>query len=79
MHAILGGSGNIGLLLTQYLVSKGEKVISIGRTVPEQTYKGVEYRCTDYYTADSVHKTIQGCKYVYLLVGLPYKASLWEK
>jgi nucleoside-diphosphate-sugar epimerase len=79
MHAILGGSGNIGLLLTQYLVSQGEKVISIGRTLPEHTFEGVEYRCTDYYTADSVHKTIKDCKYVYLLVGLPYKANLWEK
>jgi nucleoside-diphosphate-sugar epimerase len=79
MHAILGGSGNIGMLLTQYLISKGEKVVSIGRTRPEETFEGVEYRCTDYYTADSIHRAIKDCKYVYLLVGLPYKTPIWKK
>ncbi len=79
MHAILGGSGNIGQLLAQYLVDKGERVVSIGRHKPEITIEGVEYRCTDYFTADSINKAISGCKYVYLLVGIPYSTKLWQE
>jgi nucleoside-diphosphate-sugar epimerase len=79
MHAILGGSGNVGRLLTEYISNKQEKVVSLGRSVPEKKLDGVEYKTVDYFDVDSLVQGFEGAKYVYLLVGLEYKAKVWRE
>lgn len=80
MHAILGGSGNVGVLLSKYIINKGEVVVSVGRTIPENDkLDGCEYKTADYNLVSSIVASIEGAKYVYLLVGLPYNADIWQQ
>jgi nucleoside-diphosphate-sugar epimerase len=78
MHAILGGSGNVGRLLTEYLHKKHLDICSLGRTIPQNQIDGVDYKAVDYFNSVELSKALKGAKYVYLLVGLEYKLSVWQ-
>jgi nucleoside-diphosphate-sugar epimerase len=79
IHGLIGGSGNIGQLMQEFLTQNQSKTISIGRNLPTKKLTNVEYKVADYFNINSLTEALKGCSFAYLLVGLEYKADIWEK
>lgn len=75
-HIILGAGGAIGNVLTEVLLSKNEtvKLVSrVGYTVP-----GAESAKADLTNPEETSQAIEESSIVYLVVGLPYDATIWQ-
>jgi nucleoside-diphosphate-sugar epimerase len=76
MHTILGAGGVIANGLTGELLARGEKVRLVSRR--GHVLPGTETIRAD--LADAAHTlaAVRGSRVVYLVVGLPYRASVWR-
>jgi nucleoside-diphosphate-sugar epimerase len=77
MQTILGAGGTIGLELAGILPDYTDRVRLVSRT-PEVTHLNSEAHPADLLDAAAVEGAVKGSEVVYLLVGLPYKAHVWE-
>lgn len=77
MQTILGGGGTIGLDLGRILPDYTDRVRIVGRT-PQKVVSSNEVFPADLLNRDEVKDAIEGSDVAYLLVGLPYKARVWE-
>ena len=77
IHTILGAGGAISSNLVPVLLKHGEKVRLVSRS--GKTAPHCESRSADVRHATSLKKAIEGSAIVYLLVGLEYKTSVWQK
>ncbi|MGA7836414.1 MAG: NAD-dependent epimerase/dehydratase family protein, partial [Ignavibacteriaceae bacterium] len=76
-HIILGAGGAIGNTLANELKSKGEKIKLVSRS--GKSADGVETAKADLTKKDDTLGVIEDSSIVYLVVGLPYDYSIWEK
>ena len=77
MQTILGGGGPIGLELARILPDYTERVRIVGRN-PEKVIPENEVFVANLLDSGEVRDAVAGSDVAYLLVGLPYKASVWE-
>lgn len=77
MQTILGGGGIIGLDLARLLPDYTDRVRIVSRN-PRPVIPSNEVHPADLLDADAVARAVAGSEIAYLLVGLPYKASVWE-
>jgi nucleoside-diphosphate-sugar epimerase len=77
VQTILGGGGTIGLDLGRILPDYTDRVRIVGRT-PQKVVSSNEVFPADLLNRDEVKDAIEGSDVAYLLVGLPYKARVWE-
>ncbi|MCG6185939.1 NAD-dependent epimerase/dehydratase family protein [Maribellus maritimus] len=78
MQVILGSGGAIGVDLAHELKKYDKKVRLVSRN-PQKINDDDELFPCDLTNTDEVEKAVQGADVAYLVVGLPYKAKLWEK
>jgi len=76
-HTILGAGGSIGKPLASELISAGEDVRLVSRTVTP--FEGAEIFKADLYSPDEVFAAVRNSDVVYLLAGLPYNADIWRE
>ena len=76
-HIILGAGGAIGNTIVNELKSKGEKIKLVSRS--GKSANGVETARADLTNKDETKNVIEESSIVYLVVGLPYDYSVWEK
>jgi nucleoside-diphosphate-sugar epimerase len=77
LQTILGAGGTIGLEMARLLPKYAERVRLVGRN-PKQVLPSNEVFAADLLDAEQVRKAVRGSDVAYLLVGLPYKAALWQ-
>lgn len=77
IHTIVGAGGAIGNNLVNVLKKHQESIRLVSRSGKKQD--GCDSRSADVRSKESVTKAIEGSKVVYLLVGLEYKTSVWQK
>jgi nucleoside-diphosphate-sugar epimerase len=77
LHTILGANGTIATELIPVLQAHNEKIRLVSRSPKE--VEGAEIRKADVLDYNQVLSAIQGSEVVYLLIGITYKASIWEK
>jgi nucleoside-diphosphate-sugar epimerase len=76
MHAILGAGGATGESLSHILSEHDILVRQVSRHNRHYTY-GTSFSA-DITTADGALKAVEGADVAYMVVGLPYKLSVWE-
>ncbi|HKI79733.1 MAG TPA: NAD-dependent epimerase/dehydratase family protein [Ignavibacteriaceae bacterium] len=76
-HIILGAGGAIGNTLANELKSKGEKIKLVSRS--GKNLDGIEAAKADLTIKDETLSVIEDSSIVYLVAGLPYDYSIWEK
>lgn len=76
-HIILGAGGAIGNILARTLLSHGEKVRLVSRS--ERHLEGAESAKADLTDARGTLDVVEDMSVVYLLPGLPYDFSIWQK
>jgi nucleoside-diphosphate-sugar epimerase len=76
MLTILGAGGPIGNELAQILVAKKAPVRLVGRT--PKPFAGAEILAADISDREQTMQAVAGSTVVFLLVGLPYKLSIWQ-
>jgi nucleoside-diphosphate-sugar epimerase len=76
-HIILGAGGAIGSVLTNELLMQGMKVRLVSRR--GQGLPGAESTRADLTDARQTSDAIENSAIVYLLAGLPYRTSIWQK
>ncbi len=76
-HVILGAGGPIGRTLADELISKGERVKLVSRSGGGM--EGAESVKADLTNLEETRNTIEESSIVYLVVGLRYKASVWQE
>ena len=76
-HIILGAGGAIGNTLADELILKGEKIKLVSRSA--KSFKGIESIKADLTNKEETKSVIENSSIVYLVVGLPYNYSVWEK
>jgi nucleoside-diphosphate-sugar epimerase len=76
---ILGASGNIGQVCVPFFANQGYQVRAVGRSLPKFKQEGVENLAVDYDDLEALTKSCEGTKAFICLIGLEYKASIWEK
>lgn len=77
LQTILGAGGTIGLEMARILPEYADRVRLVGRN-PKQVLSSNEVFAADLLDAGQVAKAVEGSDVAYLLVGLPYKAAVWE-
>lgn len=78
MQTILGANGNIGKLLAKELIRYTDKVRLVSRK-PVRVNETDELLELDLTQPGAVDKAVEGSEVVYLVVGLEYKAKVWEQ
>ena len=78
MQTILGANGNIGKLLAKELTRYTDKVRLVSRK-PVRVNETDELLELDLTQPGAVDKAVEGSEVVYLVVGLEYKAKVWEQ
>ena len=78
MHTILGAGGVIGKELARELKKDQRKIRLVSRN-PEKVNPDDELFAADLTKSDEVVKAVKGSDVVYLTVGLPYKAKIWQQ
>lgn len=78
MQTILGAGGAIGTPLAKELTNLSHKVRLVARN-PHPVNPTDELFSADLRNRDDVMQAVNGSRVVYLCVGLPYKAKVWEK
>ena len=76
MHVILGAGGAISDSLAHILSEKGIDIRQVARHSRHYTYG--HPMNADLTKADGVLKALDGAEVAYMVVGLPYKLSVWE-
>jgi len=76
---VLGASGNVGKLVVSYLAEKAYNVRAVGRKLPKFTENGVTNHAVSYESQEELTKVCDGSQAVYILIGLEYKASIWQE
>ncbi len=77
MQTILGAGGIIGEELAKALPQYSEKIRLVSRN-PKQVNPADELFSCDLTNAEGVKSAVEGSEVVYLTVGLPYNANVWE-
>ncbi len=70
IHTVLGANGAIGMAVVRALESKHFQIRRVS-TKPNRFRANLLFK-------EDVDKVISGSAYVYLCIGLPYKASVWQ-
>lgn len=78
LHTILGANGNIAKVVSAELHQKGITVRQLSRN-PQKVNPDDELFPGDLLDAKSVSEAVSGSRVVYLLAGIQYKASIWER
>lgn len=78
MQTILGAGGSIGTELARELTSFTDKIRLVSRN-PKKINKTDELFSADLVNASKVSEAVKGSDVVYLVVGLPYNAKLWQE
>ena len=78
MQTILGAGGTIGKLLATELPLFAKKIRLVSRN-PKKINNSDELFPADLLKPGAVDRAVEGSKIVYLVVGLEYKAKIWEE
>ncbi len=76
IHTVLGASGATGRAVIKALQAKDYRTRAVSRN-PKS--KDTERVAADLLKADETIKAIDGSAYVYLCIGLPYQAKVWQR
>jgi len=76
IHTVLGASGATGRLVIKELQIKNYRIRAVERNPKNDD---IDYVAADLLNADDAIKAIKGSAYVYLCVGLPYQAKVWQR
>ena len=76
-HIILGAGGAIGNPLVNELMLNAEKIKLVSRNA--KSFNGIESVKADLINKEETKNVIEDSSTVYLVVGLPYNYSVWEK
>ena len=77
-QTILGAGGAIGTALAAELTAHTDELRLVGRS-PEKVNSTDELLAADLLDAAATDRAVAGSAVVYLVAGLPYKASQWEQ
>ena len=78
-HAVIGAGGQIGRLLVEELRQRGTDVVAIERgRGPGSGEDGVERCRVDAGDVGSLTRALADCDVAYSVLGLPYRADVWE-
>ncbi|WP_425640035.1 NAD-dependent epimerase/dehydratase family protein [Algoriphagus yeomjeoni] len=78
LHTILGANGNIAKIVSTELHQKGISVRQFSRN-PKNVNETDEFLHGDLMDSTTVSEAVKGAEVVYLLAGIQYKASIWER
>jgi nucleoside-diphosphate-sugar epimerase len=78
LQTILGAGGAIGTELAIELTNYTNKIRLVSRN-PVKVNPGDELFSTDVTKAEQVDKAVEGSSVVYLVAGLEYKTTVWQK
>ncbi|MEX2591410.1 MAG: NAD(P)H-binding protein [Anditalea sp.] len=78
MQTILGSGGAIGVELAKALVNYTDKIRLVSRK-PTAVNPHDELFPADLTRKEEVQRAVMGSSVVYLTVGLPYSAEVWQK
>ena len=78
MQTILGANGTIGKILARELPAYTDKIRLVSRN-PIRVNESDELMPLDLTQPGAVEKAVQGSEVVYLVVGLEYRATVWEQ
>lgn len=76
IHTVLGASGATGRAVIKELQNKKLPIRAVSRN---SSTKDVENRPANLLIPSEAKEAIKGSAYVYLCVGLPYRADIWRK
>ena len=76
-YTIIGSGGAIGAPLAQLLLDQQQPVRLLSRS--GKTMPGAESRQTDVFNLTDLTEAVRGSRVAFLLVGLDYKAKLWQE
>lgn len=77
-QTILGAGGAIGIELAKALTAYTKDIRLVSRH-PKKVNDSDTLMAADLTQRDAVFKAVEGSAIVYLVVGLPYKTSVWQK
>lgn len=77
MQTVLGAGGPIGNDLARMLYDYSDRVQLVGRH-PRKVVEANETFAADLTDRDAVHAAVAGSDVVYLVAGMPYKATTWQ-
>jgi nucleoside-diphosphate-sugar epimerase len=78
MQTILGAGGAIGTELAKALPEYTDTIRLVSRN-PKKVNANDQLMAADITNADAVEAAVKGSNIVYVTVGFPYKASVWQK
>lgn len=78
MQTILGAGGAIGTELAKALTKYTDHIRLVSRN-PKRVNPKDELLSADLLEADAMRQAVEGSEIVYVTVGFPYKAKVWEK
>lgn len=77
LHTILGAKGNVTKELLPVLQQHGQQIRLVSRH--PAPVAGAETRAADFLNAEQTMQAVAGSGIVYLLVGLEYSATVWQR
>ena len=78
MQTILGANGTMARELSRALAGHHGKIRQVSRH-PQRVHPGDETFAADLREAKATDEAVAGSEVVYLVVGLPYQAKIWEE
>ncbi|MEB2784324.1 NAD-dependent epimerase/dehydratase family protein [Algoriphagus persicinus] len=78
IHTILGANGNIAKIVSAELARSGISVRQFSRT-PKKVNTSDELVSGDLLDATAVSQAVKGSEVVFLLAGIQYKSTVWER
>lgn len=78
MHTILGSNGSIGNELSKELLNYTQDIRQVSRH-PEKVNDSDQTMVADLLDSKATSAAVAGSDVVYLVVGLPYKLSVWQQ
>src|SRR5690625_75685 len=78
MQTVLGSGGAIGIELAKELTTFTDRIRLVSRN-PQKVNPSNELMSADLTISSEVHKAVQGSSVVYVTVGFPYQAKVWER
>lgn len=76
LHTVLGANGAVAMAVIKELQTRNLPVRAVSRN-PKA--KGADCVSADLLKKDETISAVKGSAYVYLCVGLPYRAEIWER
>jgi nucleoside-diphosphate-sugar epimerase len=77
MQTILGSGGAVGVELARALKQHTDVIRLVSRT-PDKVNSDDQLLSADLTVPEDVHKAVAGSEIIYLTVGLPYNAEVWQ-